>query len=101
MFIKEKMTQYGICAKYWKIRYITIDTAMKEASFTLNLFLTQDAPTAIEDICVADFMGKEDKTLWNEYFGEGLKNFKDAYDACYSYAQKYVEYFKDAERIDG
>lgn len=101
MFIKEKMTQYGIPAKYWKVRYITIDAGMKEASFTLNLYLSPDAPTAIEDVCVSDFMGKEDKTLFDEYFGEsGLKNFKDAYDACYSYAQKYVEYFKDAERVE-
>lgn len=93
-FIKEKETDFGITANYWRLSMISIDRDMKEASFSFNLYFKKGAKQFIESYVVSDFMGLEDKTLYNEYFESG--KYPNLYTMCYEYAKKYVDFFKDA-----
>lgn len=90
MFIKEKMTQFGIPAKYWKLGMITIDRNLKEASYSLNLYISPEAPNFIDGYTVS-LLGMEDKTQYNEYF-EGNK-YGNIYAACYEHAKNHEEFF--------
>lgn len=94
--IKEKSTEFGLLASYWKIDMITIDRRMKEVSFCINLYMNKDAKNFIETYVVSQLMGKQDKTLFNQYFGEDINNFTDIYNACYEYTKDNEEFFKDA-----
>ncbi|WP_346961235.1 hypothetical protein [Clostridium sp.] len=94
--IKEKMTQFGIPASYWKVSMVSIDRNMKEAAFSLNLYITKDAKNFIESFTISSLMGKEDKTLYEEYFENKDGKFTDIYNICYEYAKNHEEFFKDA-----
>lgn len=92
---------YGITAGYWKVGMFTIDTNMKEVSFSLNLYINKEIAkepnTFINTYCVSDLMGLEDKTLYNKYFAKDKGNtYKDWQTACYMYAKENVEFFMDA-----
>lgn len=93
--IKEKKTDFGIIASYWRLDIVTINREMQEASFALNLYLNKDSKRFIETYIITSLMGKEDKTLYNEYF-ESCDKYTDIYNACYEYAKVHEEYFKDA-----
>lgn len=97
-FIKEKETDFGLTANYWKLAMITIDRNMKEASFSFNLYFKKDAKQFIDTYIVSDFMGNPDKTLYEEYFESD--KYPHIFIACHDYAKKYVEFFKDAEMVD-
>lgn len=97
--IKEKMTKLKIAASYWKVGMMTIDTNHKEASFSLNLYFTNDSSDVdsyVEVFSVSDMMGNEDKTLYEKYFGKGSVNYPNWQTACYMYAKENIEFFKDA-----
>lgn len=91
--IKNKVTRFGIEAGYWKVGMISKDRHMKEASYSLNLYLKKGADDFIESYTVS-LLGMQDKTMYNEYF-EGQK-YPDIETACYEHAKKYEEFFKDA-----
>lgn len=93
---KNKMTDFGIEASYWKIGMVTIDRQMKEATISINLFLNKDSEKFIETYIVSSLMGKDDKKLYNKYFEYKNNEYTDIYNACYMYAKENEEYFKDA-----
>ena len=91
--IKEKMTQFGMVADYWKIGMISIDRDREEASYSINLYLNRDANSFIESKSVS-LLGLEDKTEYRKYFGGS--NYTSIVNACYEHAKAKVEYFKNA-----
>lgn len=92
--LKEKSTNYGISAAYWRVGMITIDTHRKEACFSMFLYYDKNAKEYLESFAVTDLMGLEDKTLFDKYFKSN--DYKDIYNACYGYAKENVEFFMDA-----
>lgn len=92
---KEKQTEYGVNAGYWKIGMISIDKTNKEGSYSLFLYISKEATKPIESIGVS-LLSMEDKTRYYECFEP---EDKDIYKACYEDAKKYEEYFKDATNI--
>lgn len=93
--IKNKTTDFGIEANYWKVSMITIDRNLQEATFSICLYLNKNAKAFIECYSVISLLNKEDKTLFEEYFGTH-NTYRDVYNACYEYVKKYEDYFKDA-----
>lgn len=92
--LKEKQTEYGVTANYWKVEMVSIDRHMKEANFSLNLYVNKDAKQFIETYTVSDLMGQQDKSKYESYFESDT--YKDIYAACYAYAKDNIDYFKDA-----
>lgn len=90
--IKNKMTDFGIEASYWKLTMLSMDRFTKEGSFSLSLFLTKGAEKFIETYTVVIY---NDKVAYAECFENATH--KDIQTSCYMYAKKNVEYFKDAE----
>ena len=93
--IKEKMTQFGMVANYWRVGMISIDRHRQEASYSLELYLSKDADEFIESHSVS-LLGMEDKTEYELYFNNLNKNI---IKTCYEHAKAKVDYFKTA--IDG
>ncbi|HAK44056.1 MAG TPA: hypothetical protein DCM59_16905 [Clostridium sp.] len=91
--IKNKVTRFGIEAGYWKVSMISIDRHMKEAAYSLHLYLKKGASDFIESYTVS-LLGMEDKSMYLEYF-EGDK-YPNIYTACYEHAKTHEEFFKDA-----
>lgn len=90
--IKNKMTDFGIEANYWKLTMMSMDRFTMEGSFSLSLFLNKEAEKFIETYTVVIY---GDEALYNECFENATH--KDVQTSCYEYAKKNVEYFKDAE----
>ena len=93
--IKEKQTKFGVTANYWRVGMISIDRHRKEASYSLELYLSKDADEFIESHSVS-LLGMEDKTEYELYFNNLNKNI---IKTCYEHAKAKVDYFKTA--IDG
>lgn len=95
--IKSKMTNLGVEANYWRLSMISIDRHMKEASFSLNLYISKESyengSQFIESYNVS-LLGLEDKTIYESYFETNA--YTSVYDACYAYAKSHDEYFMDA-----
>lgn len=98
--IKEIVSIDGFSAEYWKLGMFRIDRNLKEVSFSFNLFYTKE--DSIDNVngfkdsyCCSSLMGKQDKTLYNEYF-ENPTKYPDWKKACYEYAMNHEEFFKDA-----
>jgi len=89
--IKNKMTDLGVEANYWKVTMISIDRFMKTGSFSLSLFMTRGAKQFIETYTVPMLESEE---AYIECFESG--EYKDVFTGCYEYAKKYIEFFKDA-----
>lgn len=94
--IKVKETKFGISASYWRVETCVINNRLKEASFVLGLYIDKSGQESFEDYFVTDLMGQEDKTLYEKYFNDIGKTYKDWQTACYMYAKEHVEFFKDA-----
>lgn len=102
--IKNKLTQYGVAANYWKISRIAIDTIKKEVVFTLNLYASKENQAIeLEDYTFASVLmtTEEFEPLYEKYFREDKgQTYKDIYTACYVYAKENIEFFADAEDDD-
>lgn len=95
--IKEHETKFEIVASYWKLGSFCIDTVRKEASFVFYLYTRKGAREFIDSYCSSELVIAEDKTLYDEYFGENNgQAYKNWQTACYEYAKKHIEFFKDA-----
>lgn len=95
--IKNKMTDFGVEANYWKVNMIAIDRSRYEVSVTLNLYIVKDATQFLETISItlAEIEDREERaTRFNQYFNGS--NYPNIYTACYEYAKEYIEYFSDA-----
>lgn len=100
--LKEVTTKFRVKASYWKVGMLTIDTNLKEVSFSLNLYFNkesaEDQDTFLDTFSVTDLMGVSDKTMYNKYFGEDKgEHYKDWQTACYNYVKDNVPFFKDAK----
>lgn len=92
--IKEKMTNFGVTASYWKLGYVSIDRINKYGSLTLNLFLIKDAEKYIESYTVV----LDDIDKFDEFFGKNtVEKYRDTYHAAYEYIKKYDEIFSTAK----
>lgn len=94
--IKATLTDFGITADYWKVDSFCVDATRKEASFILNLYINSTSTKYLDSKCIDDFMIMEDKTLFDKYFNDKGKNYRDWQTACYEYVKNHVEFFKDA-----
>lgn len=92
--LKNKTTDFGVEANYWKVSMVSIDRNLKEASFSLNLYKQRGDDLFFETYTVTDLMGIEDKTNYEKYFES--TEYTDIYNACYNYAKNEIEFFKDA-----
>lgn len=102
--IKEIISIDGFSAEYWKLSMFVIDRNMKEVSFSFNLYYNkEDSINNINNFkdsySCSSLMGTEDKTLYEEYF-ENPTKYSDWKKACYEYAMKYEEFFKDGVSDD-
>lgn len=88
---KNKMTDFGIEAGYWKVCMVSINRCNREASFSLNLFLSKDSNKFLESYVVT-IIGNDE--LYSKYFESKL--FTDIHNACYICTKDTQEYFKDA-----
>ena len=89
---KNKITEFGIKAGYWKIGMLTIDRIRKEATFILYLYLNKDDLKELEREIVSCI--EESKEIYNKYFS-GIE-YTDIYNAAYCYVKDNVEFFTDA-----
>ncbi|MCW6094542.1 hypothetical protein LAV60_15330 [Clostridium sporogenes] len=89
--IKEKITDYGVPANYWKIGMVSIDRVARNGSCSLHLYIQKGAKAFIESRAV---FFEEDK--FDNYFGTDILKYKDIYTACYAYVKDNDEYFADA-----
>lgn len=97
--IKNKMTEYGVEAEYWRISRFTVDTVHKEVFFTLALYLNKTSYKELDEYTFAStILDKETfEADYNKYFRKDKgRAYKDIYTACYMYAKDNIEYFKDA-----
>lgn len=91
--IKNKETNYGIEASYWRIGYVSLDRINKYGSISLNLFFNKDAKDYIDSKTVIIETAEE----YEKFFStEALQNYKDIYHASYEFVKSKDEYFKNA-----
>lgn len=95
--IKETETKFKITASYWRISLISIDKRRNVMSIVLDLFMEKGAEASLDTYVVDDFMISSDNyEMFNKYFMDEGKSYKDIYTACYKYCKDNVEFFKDA-----
>lgn len=96
--IKDFETPFKVTASYWKVGAMSIDTNLKDAHFTMSLYVDKaagkekDAFLSTQTIC--DLMGPGDKTLFDKYFLDDTIGWQKA---CYEYAKNHVPFFMDAK----
>ena len=99
---KEKMTDYGIKASYWRLDNLSIDKANKEGGFTLKLYTSKEATAPLDYYVVAltaDKYGEDgagSTERFDKYFGTEVSSYENIYAACYACAKETEEFFKDA-----
>ncbi len=110
-FRKEKVTEYGITAEYWKVTAITTDKESKRGSFIVSLYKDEESShnsaKSFEGRYVNAFMDlpfditEEERSniadeRYEKYFALG-NEYTDQYEACYHMAKELDPYFADAE----
>ena len=92
------MTEFGISASYWKLTRVSIDTAKKEISFSLFLYVDKENQhRELDEYCFTSFLVEDFEPQWDEYFRKDRgEKYKDIYTACYQFAKNNIEFFNDA-----
>lgn len=95
--IKEThLEDLGITASYWRVKYLSLDADGEEGSFSIGLYARKGLKKPLKTICITEMMGNSDKTLYNKYFRDLGKTYKDWQTACYMFAKENIDFFKDA-----